>query len=292
MITGRAAPYDDNGHGTHTAGVIAGGDAERAPVGVAPGAKLLVAKAIRGDGSGAGSDVLAAAQWLADPDANPATADFPAVINGSWGQPADPNDGWFRPMLARWRALGIVPVFAAGNAGPRAGSVGSPSGYPEAFAVGALGRDGGVASFSSRGPVDWQNRDGAGPAAGPIQKPDLVAPGVDIVSSVGAAYAAMSGTSMASPHVAGVAALVRSANPTLTAPQIEEILRSTATDVGSPGRDGASGDGLVNALAATRSAAALPARGCGAPRPAVASGARAGGCASRSPSSASTGRSP
>ena len=147
------------------------------PVGVAPGAKLLVAKAIRGDGHGAGSDVLAAAQWLADPDDNPATADFPAVINNSWGQSADPNDLWFRPMLARWRALGIVPVFAAGNAGPRPGSVGSPSGYPEALAVGALDRDGGVAPFSSRGPVDWQNRDGAGPAAGPIVKPDLVAPG-------------------------------------------------------------------------------------------------------------------
>ena len=89
-------------------------------------------------------------------------------------------------------------------------------------------------------------------------KPDLVAPGVDIVSSVGSAYAAMSGTSMSSPHVAGVAALVRSANPRLTGPQIEGILRSTATDVGVPGRDGASGDGLVDALAATRAAVALP----------------------------------
>jgi subtilisin family serine protease len=257
VIAGRAAPYDDNGHGTHTAGVIAGGD-PGAPVGVAPGAKLLVAKAIRGDGRGMGSDILAAAQWLADPDGNRATADFPSVVNSSWGQAADPNDVWFRPMIARWRSLGIVAVFAAGNGGPRAGSVGSPSSYPEALAVGAVDGERGVAPFSSRGPVDWQNRDGAGPAPGPIAKPDLVAPGVDVVSSITGGYAPMTGTSMAAPHVAGVAALVRSANPTLTVPQVEQILRTTAADVGPPGPDAPSGAGRVDALAATRSAAGLP----------------------------------
>jgi bacillopeptidase F len=257
VIAGRAAPYDDNGHGTHTAGVIAGGG-PGAPVGVAPGAKLLVAKAIRGDGRGMGSDVLAAAQWLTDPDGNPATADFPSVVNSSWGQSADPNDVWFRPMLARWRSLGIVAVFAAGNSGPRPGSVGSPSGYPEALAVGAVDGERQVAAFSSRGPVDWQNRDGTGPAAGPIAKPDLVAPGVDVVSSMDGGYAPLTGTSMAAPHVAGVAALVRSANPALTAPQVEQILRTTAADVGPPGPDAASGAGLVDALAATRAAAGLP----------------------------------
>jgi bacillopeptidase F len=257
VVAGRPAPYDDNGHGTHTAGVIAGGD-PGAPIGVAPGAKLLVAKAIRGDGRGMGSDILAAAQWLTDPDGNPATADFPAVVNGSWGQAADPNDFWFRPMLARWRSLGIVAVFAAGNSGPRPGSVGSPSGYPEALAVGAVDAARRVASFSSRGPVAWENRDGTGPAPGPVAKPDLVAPGVDVVSSVGGGYAPMTGTSMAAPHVAGVAALVRSANPSLTGAQVEQILRTTAADVGPPGPDAPSGAGLVDALAATRAAAALP----------------------------------
>ncbi len=259
IVGGRPAPYDDHGHGTHTAGTLVGGDARSAPLGVAPGAKLLVAKGIPASGLGAGSDILAAAEWLADPDGNPATADFPQVISNSWGEVTDPNDSWFRPMLRRWRALGIVPVFAAGNAGPGSGSVGSPSGYPEALAVGAVDGDRGVADFSSRGPVAWQNRDGLGPAAGPVPKPDLAGPGVGIVSSVpGGGYLSYSGTSVAAPHVAGVAALMRSANPSLTAAAVERILRSTAKDVGPPGRDSETGEGVVDALAATLRAARLP----------------------------------
>jgi hypothetical protein len=107
--------------------------------------------------------------------------------------------------------------------------------------------------------VQWQNRDGKGPAPGSVLKPDLVGPGVGIVSSVpGGGYAEFSGTSMASPHVAGAAALVRAANPSLGAGDVERILRSTAADVGPAGRDGESGHGLVDALAATRQAAAQP----------------------------------
>jgi subtilisin family serine protease len=254
VIGGRAAPYDDHGHGTHTAGTLAGAD-----VGVAPGAKLLVAKAIPGSGTGSGSDIVEAAEWMADPDGNPATSDFPEVISNSWGEAADANDTWFRPYLRRWRSLGIVAAFAAGNTGPGAGTVGSPSGYPEALAVGALDRDRRVAPFSSRGPVQWQNRDGLGPATGPVPKPDLAGPGVGIVSSVpGGGYAEFSGTSMASPHVAGAAALVRAVNPALTADEVEGILRSTAVDVGPAGRDGEAGHGLVDALAAARQAARAP----------------------------------
>ena len=256
VIGARPAPYDDHGHGTHTAGIIVGGDATLSPLGVAPGAKLLAAKAIRGDGTGVGSDIIAAAEWLADPDGDPATPDQPGVISNSWGELSDANDPWFRPVLRRWRALGIVAVFAAGNSGPGAGSVGSPSGYPEALAVGAAGQDRRAADFSSRGPVAWENRDGLGPAPGPVPKPDLVAPGVNIVSSAPGGYRAYSGTSMASPHVAGVAALVRSANPALGGPEVERILRSSAADIGPPGRDATSGEGLVDALAATRAAAA------------------------------------
>jgi subtilisin family serine protease len=257
VVAGGPEPYDDNGHGTHAAGVLAGGDGSRSLVGVAPGARLLVAKAISGDGTGLGSDMVAAAEWLADPDGDPATADSPQVISNSWAQMADSNDPWFRPLVRRWRSLGIVAVFAAGNKGPQAGTLGSPAGYPEALAVGAVGADRSVAGFSSRGPVAWQNPDGLGPAPGPIPKPDLAAPGVDIVSSVpGGGYRAASGTSMAAPHVAGVAALVRAANPSLTAPAAERILLSTAADLGAPGRDNLAGEGLVDALAATARATA------------------------------------
>lgn len=260
VVAGRPAPYDDNGHGTQTAGVLVGGSPGRAPLGAAPGAKLMVAKAIPASGLGRGSDVLAAAEWLADPDGDPTTADHPQVISNSWAQSADANDPWFRPVLRRWRQLGIVAVFAAGNAGPAAGSIGSPAGYPEALAVGGLGRERAAAAFSSRGPVAWRNPDGLGPPPGTIGKPDLSAPGVDVLTAAGAGEATASGTSVAAPMVAGVAALVRSASPALPAPEVERILRATAVDAGPPGRDDQTGAGMVDALAAVRAAGASRAR--------------------------------
>lgn len=248
-----ATPYDDNGHGTHTAGTMVGGRAGGAPIGVAPDAGLVVAKAIGANGSGSGSALLAAAEWMTNPDGDPATADQPAVINNSWSAP-NANDTWFRPMVRRWLELGIVPVFAAGNTGPAAGSVGSPAGYPEALAVGALDTDGTVPSFSARGPVVWQDPDGTGPAAGTVlAKPDLVAPGVGIVSSVGTGYLAYTGTSMAAPHVSGVAALVAQANPALHGGAIEDLLRATAVPLGAAGADSA-GRGRVDALRAVEAA--------------------------------------
>jgi subtilisin family serine protease len=255
FVGGSPTPRDDNGHGTHTAGTMVGGGAGGGPIGVAPGARLLVARAMGPSGSGTGSALLAAAQWMTDPDGDPATADQPAVVNNSWSASAA-NDTWFRPMIRRWLELGIVPVFAAGNTGPGAGSVGSPAGYPEAVAVGAIDSDGTVPSFSGRGPVVWQDADGLGPAAGTVlQKPDLVAPGVGITSSVGTGYLAYSGTSMAAPHVAGVAALVRQLDPGLGPAQVADILRDTAVDVGAPAVDAASGAGRVDALRALERAA-------------------------------------
>ena len=247
-------PMDDNGHGTHTAGTMVGGSAGGAPVGVAPGARLVVARAMGANGSGTGSALLAAAQWMTDPDGDPATADQPSVVNNSWSA-STANDTWFRPMIRRWLELGIVPVFAAGNTGPGTGSVGSPAGYPEALAVGAVDTGGAVPSFSSRGPVIWRDTDGLGPAAGTVlQKPDLVAPGVGIVSTVGSGYLGYSGTSMASPHVAGVAALVRQLNPALGPEAVADILRASAVDVATPGPDAASGAGRVDALRALEAA--------------------------------------
>ena len=241
-------PHDDNGHGTHTAGTIAAGPVGGSPIGVAPEARLVVARAMGANGVGPGSALLAAAEWMTDPDGNPATSDQPSIVNNSWSA-TDANDTWFRPMMRRWLELGIVPVFAAGNSGPGAGSIGSPAGYPEAIAVGALDTADAVPSFSARGPVVWRDLDGTGPAAGTVlAKPDLAAPGVGVVSTVGSGYLAYSGTSMAAPHVAGIAALVRQANPALTPAQVADVLRAGATDVGPAGIDPSSGAGRVDAL--------------------------------------------
>lgn len=255
FVSGSPTPVDENGHGTHTAGTMVGGSAGGAPIGVAPDANLIVARAMGADGVGPGSALLAAAEWMTDPDGNPATADQPGIVSNSWSA-STANDTWFRPMIRRWLDLGMVPVFAAGNAGPAAGSVGSPAGYPEAIAVGAIDSNDGVPSFSGRGPVVWQNADGLGPAAGTVlSKPDLVAPGVGVTSSTGSGYLSYSGTSMAAPHVAGVAALLRQANPTLSAQSVADILRLSADDIGTPGIDPNSGFGRLDALRAVEAAA-------------------------------------
>jgi hypothetical protein len=240
-------PRDDNGHGTHTIGTMVGG----AGLGVAPEASVVVARAMGSGGDGRGSAILAAAQWMTDPDGDPATPDQPAVINNSWGTSAG-MDTWFRPMVRQWLALGIVPVFAAGNTGPGRGTIVSPADYPESLAVGAVDADGAVAPFSARGPVVWSDPDGQGPAAGtPLTKPDLAAPGVGIVSTAaGGGLVAYSGTSMAAPHVAGAAALIRQAAPNLSAAQVMDVLRRTAADRGAPGPDPDYGNGVLDLPAA------------------------------------------
>jgi subtilisin family serine protease len=258
FVAGQSQPYDDNGHGTHTIGTMVGGDAQGAPIGVAPGARVIVAKAMGADGGGLGTNLLAAAQWMADPDGKPATLDVPAVVNNSWTAD-EANDTWYSQVIRTWLAIGIVPVFSAGNFGPGSGTVGSPAGYPMSVAVGAVDDAKTVASFSSRGPVMWRNGDGGGPVAGTVLvKPDLTAPGVGIVSSVGTGYLSYSGTSMASPHVAGVIALMKQARPALTGSEVEQILRTTATDLGPPGPDPDYGTGMVNAPAAVAAALGQP----------------------------------
>ncbi|MFG6150604.1 S8 family serine peptidase [Halobacillus sp. B23F22_1] len=216
-------PYDDQGHGTHTMGTVAGSEPnETNQVGVAPGAKWIAVKAFTAAG-GTDVDLLDAAEWLLAPkdeEGNPHSEKAPDVINNSWG--GGPGlDEWYREMVQNWRNAGIVPVFSAGNDGEAGdGSIAAPANYPESIAVGATDNNDELAYFSSVGPSPYD---------GEI-KPDISAPGVNINSTVpGSDYDhTYSGTSMAGPHVAGTVALLLEADQSLTVDQIEELLYDTA----------------------------------------------------------------
>ncbi|SDK26509.1 S8 family peptidase [Sediminibacillus albus] len=219
---GEETPYDDQGHGTHTMGTIAGSDSgETNQVGVAPGSKWIAVKAFTAAG-GTDVDLLEAGEWVLAPkdaEGTPHPEAAPDVVNNSWG--GGPGlDEWYRPMVQNWISAGIVPVFSAGNDGPGDGTIAAPANYPEVIAVAATDASDGLASFSSRGPSPYN---------GEI-KPDIAAPGVNIRSSVpGSDYeSGWNGTSMAGPHVAGTAALLLQADNALTVQEVKEILMETA----------------------------------------------------------------
>lgn len=208
------APDDANGHGTHTMGVIVGrgnGTVDQPAIGVAPDATWIAAQGCENTTCST-SDLIASAQWMLAPTdqygQNPRPDLRPQILNNSWAGGGG-GDDWYSGYTAAWRAAGIFPVFAAGNkiGGAECESISSPGDYPDVLAVGATDSTDTVASFSRRGPT----KDGR-------VKPDLSAPGVDIVSAyMGSAdrYASLQGTSMAAPHVTGLIALMWSANPSL-----------------------------------------------------------------------------
>ncbi|OLF14574.1 hypothetical protein BLA60_04155 [Actinophytocola xinjiangensis] len=214
---------DRRGHGTHVASTVAGtgtrsGGRYR---GIAPGASILDGKVLNDRGYGADSWIIAGMEWAAAQGAD--------VVNMSLGGPdttaLDPTE---QALAALTEEYGTLFVVAAGNAGPDNHTVGSPGSAPEALTVGAVERTDEVAEFSSRGPTE---RDG-------VIKPDVTAPGVDIVAAlhsegttgppVAEGYTAKSGTSMASPHVAGAAALLAEQRPDLTAAQLKAVLSASA----------------------------------------------------------------
>ncbi len=235
-------PVDGYGHGTHVAGTALGravGDGQA--IGVAPGAQWIAVKMLDDRGYGYDSWIHAAFEWLLAPDGNPALA--PDVVNASWGNDIGELEV-FRPDIQALRAAGIVSVFAAGNAGPGAGTVGSPASLAEAIAVGASGDLDQVLPFSGRGPSFWAE-----------VKPEVVAPGIDILSSLpGGAYARAYGTSMATPHVSGLAALLLQADGGLSVDAVEALLTTTALPLGDvvPNNDG--GWGRIDAYRAVATA--------------------------------------
>ncbi len=245
------APGDNHGHGTHVMGTMVGDDGAGNRIGVAPGAQWIAAKGCAGRGC-TGEDLLKAAQWMLAPcpigvqpgDAACDPSKRPQVINNSWGGLG--GDDWFEAIVSAWRASGIFPAFAAGNAGPGDGTVGSPGDYAFSFASGATDQADTVCWFSGRGPSRLT----------PKTKPNLTAPGCKGIRSAlpGGKYGTKNGTSMASPHTAGVVALLLGANPNLTVEQIEELLTRSAVDRGPAGPDKTYGYGRLDAYAAVAGA--------------------------------------
>ncbi len=228
-------PTDGQGHGTHVAGSVAGSNG----VGVAPGARLIIGRVFDSKGGTTTEILLAAMQWILDPDGVPETNDGPKLINNSWGS-NESADKTFWVAVENWAKAGILPVFAAGNNGMWGGKVGSPASFPHSWAVAATTRTDTLAYFSSQGPVAW---DGVS-----LMKPDIAAPGDQIIScAIGGGLVSNSGTSMACPHMAGVAALMFQADPTLTIEQARLIAEETAKDLGAAGKDPKFGSGLVDA---------------------------------------------
>jgi|GEM_PF-1151589 len=235
-------PMDPVGHGTHVAGILAGGSYQGQVLGMAPRAKLVVARVLEPISKEGGTDavnrrvkafasrVLNAMQWMIDPDGDPSTNDAPAVINNSWGFP----DGLpitrplFEDALSKWIEIGITPVFAAGNNGKKGeNTILFPGNLKQVITVGAL-KDNRRAPFSGIGSAD-------------VTKPDFMAPGYRIHSlkKYGKTYllGPMSGTSMAAPFITGLTVLMRQFDPLLGPDELYQVLKDSSRDLGDEGWD-------------------------------------------------------
>jgi subtilisin family serine protease len=239
-----SAAFDDQGHGTHVAGTIAGSNSPDQAFGVAPGAQLIIGKAFGASGEFSVKGLLASMQWMADPDGDPATDDAPHLVSNSWTADIDPknespSDDPLCAAVDTWVKLGIIPVFAIGNDGPKGESIGIPAACPGTVAVGASDDRDEVPQFSSRGPARWKSS--------VAQKPDIVAPGQDIVSAAaGGGTTAKSGTSMAAPHVAGALALLLQGLARQDDARVEQALIQGADKLGQPAWNADSGNGRID----------------------------------------------
>ena len=241
---------DDNGHGTHVAATIAGtGEASSRGegTGVAPGAALLIGKVLDAGGSGSYDQIIAGMEWAAHSGAD--------VISMSLGGEAtDGSDPMSQAVDRLTEETGTLFVIAAGNAGPAEGTVLNPGTSASALTVGAVDKQDHAASFSSRGPRLGEDQ---------LLKPEITAPGVDIIAarakgtSLGLLldenYTSLSGTSMATPHVAGAAAILAAQHPSWDQDELKARLVSTSdvlpdTPVTTQGAGRAN---VANAVAAT-----------------------------------------
>ena len=260
-------PMDDHGHGTHVA-ATAGGKGVLADgtklYGVAPDATIYGYKVLDAGGSGSWSTVTAGIDRCLDPNLDGNLTDHLDVCSMSLGGPGTPDSP---PSLASDNAMrnGVVMTIAAGNSGPGYQTIGSPGTSREAITVGAackpedIGRSSAcstnIASFSSRGPVKWVDTTGT---AQEMIKPDIVSPGVNICAAEWGTWLsdrrckddkhiAIAGTSMATPHVAGMAALLRQAAPQATPADIKTAIKARAVPY-SGFDENTQGKGLINTI--------------------------------------------
>lgn len=218
---------DDNGHGTHVAGIAAAQNNGTGIVGAAPDAALYSVKVLGGDGSGYLSDVIAGIDW--------AIANDMDIVNLSLGMATDSFA--LHQIVDQAYSRDILIVAAAGNSGTSTGTgdtVNYPAKYSSVIAVGATDSSDLRASFSSTGP-----------------DVEVAAPGSGVTSTyLNGQYVRMSGTSMASPYVAGQLALLKEAFPAMTAGELRSKLQSSVKDLGISGKDAWYGYGLVQSFAA------------------------------------------
>ena len=251
-------PMDTYGHGTHCSGSVLGDGSEGTETGVAPGA---VCMALRIDYYSGGEYT-----WI---EAMEFGADYGAsVLSMSLG--SGQGNTTLRTAEENLLTCGVYHSVAAGNSGSGSGTILSSGDSPPPWfhpdqvhhggqsavvTVGATDDNDNIASFSSRGPVTcWADYTDSSP----LIDPDISGPGVDVIStSWGGGYESMSGTSMATPHLAGVVALILDANPSLSVAQIDEIIETTSLDLGTAGKDNTFGAGRVDALAAVQEALAV-----------------------------------
>ncbi|WP_328907768.1 S8 family serine peptidase [Streptomyces sp. NBC_00234] len=236
---------DVNGHGTHVAGTIVGSGAASGGdnKGVAPGADLFVGKVLGGvEGYGQDSWIIAGMQWAAETGAD--------VVNMSLGDsyPTDGSDPMSQTVDALSAQYGTLFVIAAGNSGPE--SISAPGAAASALTVAATDKQDQLASFSSTGPLTYSG----------AMKPDIAAPGVDITAARSqemtdggeGLYRTISGTSMATPHVAGAAAILAQLHPDWTGAQLKEHLMSTAKGLDDGYSPYEVGTGRLDVAAAVR----------------------------------------
>ena len=261
---------DNQSHGTHCAGTVAGNGTAGTTTGMAPGATIMALKVLSDSGGGTEAGVWAGIQFSADYGAHIMS------LSLGWQHSWNPDRSAWRTAMANAMEAGVIAAVAAGNEGgwggapPPAnirtpGDCPAPWSHPDQIAtggnsavvtVGSTTQSDAISGFSSKGPVTWQNiapfNDYAyNPGTGLII-PDLVAPGSDILSLThnnNSGYTVKSGTSMATPAVAGVMALMLSKNPALTPEQISQILEESAIPM-STSKSNTFGSGRLDALAA------------------------------------------
>lgn len=215
--TKSSVPYDATGHGTHVTGTVVGANG----FGIAPGATWIACKGCRAAGCYL-SDLLACFQFMfcpTKPDGSVSDCTKrPKVVNNSWG--GGQGLTTFDSVISAWQSAGMIPVFAAGNAGSTCTTLNSPGDSSNVISVGATDSTDAIGSYSSKGP-----------SVTGVRKPDVSAPGSSIISSCWTGdgdYCTKTGTSMATPHVTGTIALYLSAKPTATFAQVKNALQAAS----------------------------------------------------------------